>query len=418
MRRLAILLILFFGGVSVFGWEPLPGQNPQGTRDYSVQGHGENFLIGGIHKYDFAGDEWGDFVQAPSTHTGGRYFVLDTLIFKTNYGMENPSYMSPDGGLTWQETPFTFNAITEFNDTLWFCGDDLFGFTTDLVHYQAFYIQLFFADFIEVNASAVYIGSLPSLSPSQIIVSHDRGQTFEYFMGWDDYSGLLDMKLAGGDLYTLEFADQPNSGLCSTVVSRNGQEIFQYPWANTFTYRTGNLYADETYVAYSLLLWESSSFHHSEFFLSADEGLSWQDMHSGLELDPWGIFRHDDYFYAAFADLGAEDTDTSYVYRARVSDFDGISSTFKGGPATFSLNCAPNPFNPATTIEFTLDAPGRAVPRVFDVRGRLVRTLLDGPLGSGTHRVSFAADGLPSGVYFYRLETPTAVGTRKMVLVR
>jgi hypothetical protein len=52
------------------------------------------------------------------------------------------------------------------------------------------------------------------------------------------------------------------------------------------------------------------------------------------------------------------------------------------------------------------------------MRGVLVATLLDGPLPAGRHELLFDGGGLPSGVYLYRLETPTFSQTNKMVLVR
>ena len=56
--------------------------------------------------------------------------------------------------------------------------------------------------------------------------------------------------------------------------------------------------------------------------------------------------------------------------------------------------------------------------RVYDVRGRLVRTLVDGMQPGGTHAVSFEAGRLPSGTYFYRLESPEGAQARQMMLVR
>jgi len=55
---------------------------------------------------------------------------------------------------------------------------------------------------------------------------------------------------------------------------------------------------------------------------------------------------------------------------------------------------------------------------VFDVRGRLISTLIDGTRPAGNHSVSFNAGQLPSGVYVYRIEAPEGVRTRRMSLVR
>ena len=84
---------------------------------------------------------------------------------------------------------------------------------------------------------------------------------------------------------------------------------------------------------------------------------------------------------------------------------------------------APNPFNPRTTVSFGLAAPGRARLALFDVRGRLVRTLLDADLGAGDHAVIW--DGrddqgrdAPSGTYLCRLTAAGLERRSRMQLVR
>lgn len=78
----------------------------------------------------------------------------------------------------------------------------------------------------------------------------------------------------------------------------------------------------------------------------------------------------------------------------------------------------PNPFNPSTVIRFTLAAEVPTRLLVYDVHGRPVRTLLDELLPRGSHSVTFTAGDLPSGVYFYRLETPRHSEVRTMLLAR
>ncbi len=78
----------------------------------------------------------------------------------------------------------------------------------------------------------------------------------------------------------------------------------------------------------------------------------------------------------------------------------------------------PNPFNPATTIAFTLPHTAHVSLAVFDVLGRRVATLVDRPMASGLHRVSFDAAGLPGGLYLYRLDAGPFQETRSMVLLK
>jgi len=90
-----------------------------------------------------------------------------------------------------------------------------------------------------------------------------------------------------------------------------------------------------------------------------------------------------------------------------------------GVPPYFALEQNfPNPFNPTTTIEFTL--PENAFTRldVFAPSGERVRTLVAAELPAGVHRRQFDASGLASGVYICRLAAGTSRATRAMVLVR
>ncbi|MCS6989314.1 MAG: T9SS type A sorting domain-containing protein [Chloroherpetonaceae bacterium] len=78
----------------------------------------------------------------------------------------------------------------------------------------------------------------------------------------------------------------------------------------------------------------------------------------------------------------------------------------------------PNPFNPSTTIQFTLPQDDVIRLAVFDANGREVQTLASGRTSKGTHRVQFDATNLASGVYFYRLETSAYSETKQMLLVK
>jgi len=87
------------------------------------------------------------------------------------------------------------------------------------------------------------------------------------------------------------------------------------------------------------------------------------------------------------------------------------------------VGASPNPFNPVTTIMFELAAPGEVSVTVYDVSGRMIRSLVDGRLPAGMHEVTWngldgSGSAVASGVYFYRLVAGEVVQTRKMVLLR
>jgi uncharacterized delta-60 repeat protein len=86
-------------------------------------------------------------------------------------------------------------------------------------------------------------------------------------------------------------------------------------------------------------------------------------------------------------------------------------------PANFSLTQNfPNPFNPTTTIGFEMPTAEKARLTIYNLRGELVRTLVDGEIPAGYHHITFDASGLASGIYFYRLEAGVFAVTRKMVV--
>jgi plastocyanin len=78
----------------------------------------------------------------------------------------------------------------------------------------------------------------------------------------------------------------------------------------------------------------------------------------------------------------------------------------------------PNPFNSQTTIEFTVPMESDVRITVLDVLGQTVRQIFSGRVSSGEHRVLFNAEGLSSGLYFYRLEAPGAMVVRTMNFIK
>jgi len=88
-------------------------------------------------------------------------------------------------------------------------------------------------------------------------------------------------------------------------------------------------------------------------------------------------------------------------------------------PAAFSLTQnVPNPFNPSTSISFTMGEAGQASLKVFDLKGREVATLVQGLVERGNHSVTFDGANLASGVYVYTLQAGGNTESRKMVLMK
>jgi hypothetical protein len=93
--------------------------------------------------------------------------------------------------------------------------------------------------------------------------------------------------------------------------------------------------------------------------------------------------------------------------------------SINGKPSVYALkqNC-PNPFNPTTTISFDLPEGSIVQLQIFDVQGKLISTLVNERIDEGNHLVSFNSEGLPSGVYFYRLSAKNFTDIKRMLLLK
>jgi hypothetical protein len=78
----------------------------------------------------------------------------------------------------------------------------------------------------------------------------------------------------------------------------------------------------------------------------------------------------------------------------------------------------PNPFNPATSIVFTVPSAGRVRLAVFDLLGRVVAVLVDGDMPRGRHTVPFDGSGMASGMYVYRITAGTFTESRTMMMLK
>jgi len=103
----------------------------------------------------------------------------------------------------------------------------------------------------------------------------------------------------------------------------------------------------------------------------------------------------------------------------RVTSLPVSISTNEEHPENFLLlQNYPNPFNPVTKIKYILPKNGFVKLVVFDVLGNLIKILVNEGQSAGTHEIKFNSDNLPSGIYFYKLETENFSSVRKMIIFK
>jgi hypothetical protein len=88
-------------------------------------------------------------------------------------------------------------------------------------------------------------------------------------------------------------------------------------------------------------------------------------------------------------------------------------------PSAFNLfQNYPNPFNPFTNIKFIIPENGFISIKIYNVLGSEVKTILNEHMSPGSYEVTFDASRLPSGIYFYKLQSNSFTDTKKMVLLK
>jgi len=95
------------------------------------------------------------------------------------------------------------------------------------------------------------------------------------------------------------------------------------------------------------------------------------------------------------------------------------TSTIVGLPTNYTLSQPyPNPFNPTTTIEFSIPQTEFVTVKVYNIVGNEITTLINEKLSTGNHSIQWDGSHQPSGVYFVKIESISFVQTRKMVLLK
>jgi photosystem II stability/assembly factor-like uncharacterized protein len=189
-------------------------------------------------------------------------------------------------------------------------------------------------------------------------------------------------------------------------------------------------------------------------FKTTDGGENWEEQTSGISGDLYSIhFENEDNGWALGADgriiattnggmdwmlqtsgtnntlysIYFTDINTGWV----VGDYGTILHTTNGGvsfveeeqideiPTEFLLSQNyPNPFNPSTSIQYAVSSRQFVSLKVYDVLGIEIETLINEEKPTGAYEITWNAEALPSGVYFYQLKAGEFISTKKMILLQ
>ena len=160
-----------------------------------------------------------------------------------------------------------------------------------------------------------------------------------------------------------------------------------------------------------------------DLFFSPDGGITWEKIKLDIDIPErsyqWVVpqLTIDEGRIRIYMDnVGEGYTGTSENFSIRgvvtVEDEEAFSRSFNLYPNY------PNPFNPSTTISFTLSNASQVSLLIYDIHGREVESLIEGIQPAGSHSIEWNASNLASGVYFYRLTVGDFIQTRKMILIK
>jgi FG-GAP repeat/Secretion system C-terminal sorting domain/FG-GAP-like repeat len=204
-------------------------------------------------------------------------------------------------------------------------------------------------------------------------------------------------------------------GLSGTIYAGTDEGVFVTSDSGSTWTRSGlpNLYLHAIVMDASGNLYTGSD--NNGVFKSTDNGTTWSEANDSLTdeeteslaIDGSGQLYVGTYGYGVFR-----------AYRT-TGGTTGIEQSRTGVPKNYELSQNfPNPFNPATMINYQLPMNGHVTLKVYDVLGREVATLVDRDEKAGRYQVKFDGSRLSSGVYLYRLAAGKFVQIKKMVVLK
>lgn len=199
---------------------------------------------------------------------------------------------------------------------------------------------------------------------------------------------------------------------------------------NTLTFHTSAYSGSDSLMTVRMMISDNAGFSgtlldtmvHWKNVYGADANFNPIDRNAGINLTRISLnasrFSHNTLYYyrVKYRDHNLRWSDwsnaTPFNIQTKIEDLNEVPTMYE------LMQNFPNPFNPSTTIRFSLPQNTYATLKVYDVLGREVTVLVNEELNSGEHTVVYSTTGLPSGVYFYRLQAGNFVQQRKMMVLQ
>jgi len=345
-------------------------------------------------------------------------------------------YKSTNNGINWAQTSLNISGLNKIaaEGTTIFAGTQqqevrgVYRSTNSGLNWSLVLAptELYAMTFITINGNNIYTSTGRNLYRST-----DNGSTWlhtstDFFLYSVAVSG--DKLFAGVEATGIYLST--NNGLNWSQTSLNNRNVLtvkanaNYIFAGTdagvfVSTNTGTTWAEtplnNRYVS-SLTINAGNIFAGTDegVYISKDNGAAWKQKNEGLS----GDILDGPHLAASNNFIFASGVSTS-TWKREISEIINIHQVGQSIPSEFKLSQNfPNPFNPSTKINFSLPRTSRVTLTIFDAAGKTTEQLVNQILSGGTYEFLFNASYLPSGVYFYRLQTESFRETKSMVLLK
>ncbi len=353
-------------------------------------------------------NEYQESIINETGHFNSSFFSGTDVWFGSN---STNLYHSSDNGYTWAHVPVTTQNIYSvwFNTANWglLAGDNHLERTTD------------------GGSTWGQTTGQPSIDSSSSIFGTDTrwwvgNQNHIYYS--DDNVIFWNTQYSAPSGRYMEIAGARNGNLIIGVRSNGGISAYMYPVPVELSSFTAEASNDNV-----ILNWRTASETNNRGFILQRSKIDLPDL------------RRSDWKEIGFVEGKGTTTDENsysyrdqnlgaglYSYRIIQVDFDGTRT--KAGEVNVEVASHiqeyslaqnyPDPFNPSTSIQYSIPRDGFVSLKVYNAAGEEVKTLVNESKTAGNYKLTFNASGLPSGIYFYRIQSGGYTSVKKMILLR
>lgn len=274
--------------------------------------------------------------------------------------------------------------------------------------------------------NASYAGAYNNFYNS--IFENTKAYIISYSEGYVDkaavYNRFINCVFNNGEYLFYSNRDNKDNQMINCIVSnvrgykyRSGKNI-HFIYSYTDFWNIGFSLPDDSYTTYDSIITADPKWVDAE---NGDYHLNYNSpcIDTGRP-DTSGLYLPESDYYGNPRLFDSKENGTALIDMGihEYPEYTAIKNT-NTHPQEFNLrNNFPNPFNPTTTIRFTLPSVEKVELSVYNISGEKVADLINGNMSAGTHSLRFDGANLASGVYLYKLHTKNFTEIKKMMLVR